>query len=370
MNDLNLHDMKVNTINGPQFIGENKDNTINNHVDNSTNITINNHFEQRLNLKELYEHGNPIKEYIGYCVGRFGKKTFHGCVSVTFINVHSGNRFIHDHMHIDVPKKYYDENKDYLFDGHLIRFKAIVYPYKRKDESIDYTLEIKDMIDVNRKIFASGLHSSKINTSYPDKDCIEIIDNIINDELDSYHDSILEFVTRTSTKLDIMLLTLDSKECLNSPDFISNAIKTQYFLNTKLNEQCNQDYMLRKLSTKALIDLAKIISNILISLSDDKDFWLYRHVFKRIGDICNYIQGINMNTTLMNKNNREDYKPIYNSLKSFGEKICNDDSKRMFDKVRNRHFDFGFDYPEDPDKYNELLCKDLVRMLNYYGYKF
>ena len=42
----------------------------------------------------------------------------------------------------------------------------------------------------------------------------------------------------------------------------------------------------------------------------------------------------------------------------------------MYDKVRNRHSDFGFYYPEDPDKYNEILCKDLVRMLNYYGYKF
>jgi hypothetical protein len=346
---------------GSQIFGDNG--TIN----NSTNITIN-HYEQRLNLKELFEHKNPIREYIGYCVGKFGKKEFNGCVSVTFINVHSDNRFIHDHMHIDVPKEYYENNKYDLFDGNIVRFKAKVHRYPRKDKTIDYTLKIKDIIDAKRKIFASGLHSSKINKYDPGENCVEIINNITNDDLDRYHDLLLEFVTRVSTKLDIMLIGMDFKDCLKSPDFISNAIKTQYFLNTKLNEQCSQDYMLRKLSTESLIDLAKIISNIFISLSDDKEFWLYKHVFKRIADVCNYLQGINKDCSLRNENNREEYNDINNTIKSFGENFNNNDSNRMFNKVRNRHFDFGFYYPEDPDKYNETLCRDLVRMLSYFGY--
>lgn len=334
-------------------------------IDNSTNITIN-HFNQRYNLKERFDNGNEEYEYSAYCVGQFGEKAFKGCIPVTFTNLHSQNKFMYDHLHIDVPIEWYSK---LYFDGHIIKFKAKVHDYDRKNKSKDYTLTITEIYteDSSKQTAINFVNSLK----YPS---INIIKENFDDgkyilEKEYSQETIAEFTIRLLTMLDISLASIDQSFYSG---FITNFILTQYFLNTNLNEQCNQLYIIRQLNKEILIDLALIVSDIIMKFNKGKEsLYKYQDIFSHIAYICNILQKANKNASLRTNLNKNDYDEEYNNIKEFGNKIEHNETKKMFDKLKKRHHDFGFKYPKNETELdNEIysLWNNLLTMAHHLGY--
>lgn len=353
MQDFNL------TNNGTQNhsvnVGENHGN-----IDNRVmNI---NHFDQRHNLKDRYDKGNEEFEYSAYCVGQFGNKAFKGCIPVTFINLHSNNRFMYDHIHINVPEKWYSE---LFFDGSIMKFKATIKPYNRGNGSQDYGLVIT-------KIYTDST-SKKTNIKYSNSLKFNLI-NIYEDLYKLAKQTMEEYEQETIAELVIRLLTmLDSS--LSSIDpaiysgFITNFVLTQYFLNTSLNEQCNQNYIIRQLDKEVLSDIAKLVSNVIIEINmNSSSMYRYQDIFSHICYICNYIQKINKDVSKYKKEKFIEYTNVNNRLSEFGEKIEQKDTNKMFDKLKKRHRDFGFKYPENEKEMEKELWCSLLSMAHHLGY--
>ena len=353
MQDFNLN------INGTQNhsvnVGENHGN-----IDNRK-ITIN-HFEQRYNLKDRYEKGNDEYEYSAYCVGKFGNKAFNGCVPVTFINLHSNNRFMYDHIHINVPKNWYSE---LFFDSSIMKFKATIKPYNRANGSKDYGLIVTEVFtdSASKRTCISYSNSLKFKPMNIEDD----IYNLAIETINNYsQETIAELVIRLLTMLDSSLSSID--QAIYS-GFITNFILTQYFLNTSLNEQCNQNYIIRQLDKEVLLDLAKIVSNIIMKININSDsMYRYRDIFSYICYMCNFIQKIDKDVSKYTKKKFEEYNDIYKKLTKFGEKIDQKDTNKMFDKLKKKHYDFGFKYPENEDKMEKELWCSLLTMTHHLGY--
>ena len=329
-------------------------------VDNRE-ITIN-HFDQRYNLKERYEKGNEEYEYSAYCTGKFGNKAFKGCVPITFINVHSNNRFMYDHIHINVPENWYSE---LFFNDSIMKFKAKIKPYNRKDGTKDYSLIITEIY--------TDSTSKKTNIAYSNSLKFKTIDlneetyNLALETIQTYHnETIAELVIRLLTMLDSSLSAIDPAIYSG---FITNFILTQYFLNTSLNEQCNQNYIIRQLDIDILFDLAKIVSDVIIKINTNSNtMYKYKDIFGHICYICNYIQNINKNVSDYKKEKFKEYTNINNKVSEFGEKINQKDTNKMFDKLKKRHKDFGFNYPNDKNEMEKDLWCSVLSMAHHLGY--
>ena len=350
--------INMNDNNGSLIIGDHGT------IDNSINIT--NHFNQRYNLKERFDAGNEEYEYSAYCVGQFGEKAFKGCVPVTFTNLHSQNKFMYDHLHIDVPKEWYSK---LYFDGHIMKFKATVHDYNRSNKSKDYTLTITEIYteDSSKQTDIKFVNSLK----YPS---FNISEENFNDgkyiiEEDYSQETIAEFTIRLLTMLDSSLASIDQSFYSG---FITNFILTQYFLNTSLNEQCNQLYVIRQLDKDVLIDLALIVSDVIMKFNNGTEsLYKYKDIFSHITYICNIIQNIDKNVNLKCKKNDNLYNEVSNNLETFGNKIGHNETKKMFDKLKKRHFDFGFKYPENEEeleKEKAKLWNSLLTMFHNLGY--
>ena len=350
------------TING-QAIGEVRGDAIDN-SDRSINYTINN-FEQRLNLKERYNPDKPIKyEYSAYCVGKYGNKLFNNCVSITCVNLHSYNLFMYDHIHVNLPIKWYNDS---IFDNNIIKFKGIVEEYVRSDGSKDYTIKVTDILCSSNRIIGIYNNSLKLQPINFSKQFLDSARKVIEEELSK--EIIFEFVIRLLTILDSSLCSQDE---LFYPGFVSNIILSYYFMNTNLNDLCQQKYLLRQLNKDILLDLGKIVSELIIKINEDKNsLYLWRHLFIKVSEICNVIQKIDKDLSKQNKKNRDDYKTVNDNIKLFGEKIDSNSTNKMFNKVKMRHIDFGFSYPESEEelkKYETTLWGSLCKMFYHQGY--
>lgn len=115
--------MSTNNYNG---------NIINNGTFNNDcyNTNITNNFNIRINLESRAKE-NKTYEYTLFCLHEYkqSKNLPKDIIRITCINIHSENMFISDHIHIDFPKKLYDE---YIYDYSVMTVKAKAYKYQRK----------------------------------------------------------------------------------------------------------------------------------------------------------------------------------------------------------------------------------------------
>ena len=353
--------MKDNTvdINNSSIYGN--INNIDNSIDNSVNIT--NHFNQRINLKERFEKGNIEHEYSAYCVGKFGNKAYKGCVPITFINIHSYNQFMYDHMHINVPKDWYSE---LYFNDSIMKFKGTVLPYTRGNGTLDYSIKITEIYtdQTSKRTQINYSNSLKFrNIILKEEHINELKNYIINGML---QETLAEFTIRILTLLDSALASIDNSFYSG---FITNFILTQYFLNTSLNEQCNQIYIIRQLDKEILLDLALIISNVIMTYNiDSNKLYKYKDLFSYICNICNVLQNINKNCGKYTKGKNSEFIELNSNLNLFGNKINHDNTNKMFDKIKRRHKDFGFSFPENKEEFENELYVNLIKLLCNLGY--
>lgn len=344
-----------------------KDNSIN--IDNSTlgnlindsfNTTIYNYNNQRINLKER-DDGKEY-EYVMYCVGqnKKAKKSLNDCLIVTCINIHSYYDFITDHAHLDLPLNIYNDD---IFKHNIIKFKGVVQKYTRANGTEDYTIKISNILDMSNRI--NSIHNNALklpNNTFTEEALIKgktLIDKITTEEL-------YEFVIR---QLDLIDISICSQDNTLYPGFITNLILSQYLLTSKLDLMSKQDLCIRDLSREAIIELALILSFILVEINKEEcNLYLWKHLFIKLSVICNVLQGINKDLTLSNKKNRDEYKNIYENITYFAGKINTLDVKKMIDKIRNRHKDFGFLYPENEEEFKDELYTNLVKILYFKGY--
>lgn len=330
-------------------------------IDNSVNII--NHFEQRINLKDRFDSGNREFEYSAYCIGKSGNKAYKGCVPVTFINIHSCNEFIYDHLHIDVPNDWYSE---LYFDDNIMKFKGIVNKYERANGTYDYSIKLTDIYTDQISKFTRVNYSNSLkvkNIILTNEQNQELKDYIINDML---RETLAEFTIRIFTLLDSALASIDNSFYSG---FITNFILTQYFLNTSLNEQCNQTYILRQLNKDILLDLALIVSNIIMMYNIDFDeIRRYKDLFKYTCNICDILQNINKDCSKYNKNNFSEYKSVNDNIGLFSDKIQQCNTNKMFDKIKRRHRDFGFTQCENKEDFINNLYINLIKLLCNLGY--
>ena len=333
-------------------------------INDSFNTTINlNYYDQRLNLKER-DNGKEY-EYVAYCVGLFKAKcikSLKNCVPITCVNLHSDYRFMSDHIHINLPQKFYDDS---LFENNIIKFRGIVKPYKRGNGSEDYTIMITKVLCTTNRIHGIWNNSIKLptNINFTEK-FYESCDNWFEEECST--ETISEFVIRMLETIDISLCAQDN---MFYPGFVTNIILSYYFLNGKLNDMCQQHYFINQLDREILIDLAKITSFIVIEINKkDNNLYLWKHMFMKLSDVCNVLQGIDKDISLKTKQNKEEYKIVNDNINNFIEKIGSENHNKVFDKLKNRHRDFGFRYPENIEEFNKKLKEDMYKMFYFKGY--
>lgn len=331
-------------------------------INDSFNTTIN-YYDQRLNLKE--RNDGKEYEYVAYCVGLFknDRKKLKDIVTVTCVNLHSDYRYMSDHIHIDLPQKIYDDS---LFENNIIKFRGIVKPYTRKsNNTTDYTILITNVLCTTNRIHGIWNNSIKL------PDSINFTEKFFNScnkwfEEECSTETIAEFVIRMLETIDISLCAQDN---MFYPGFVTNIILSYYFLNGKLNDMCQQHYFINQLDREILIDLAKITSYIVIEINKkNNNLYLWKHMFMKLSDVCNVLQGINKDISLKTKQNKDEYDNINNNINTFIEKINSEDHNKVFDKLKNRHRDFGFRYPEDVEEFNKELIEDFYKMLYFKGY--
>lgn len=330
-------------------------------INDSFNTTIN-YYDQRKNLKDR-DNGKEY-EYVAYCVGLFknDRKKLKDIVTITCINLHSDYRFMSDHIHIDLPKKMYNES---LFENNIIKFRGIVKPYKRSDESKDYTIEITKVLCTTNRIHGIWNNSIKLPNNI---NFTEIFYNSCDKwfEEECTTEKLAEFVIRMLETIDISLCAQDN---MFYPGFVTNIILSYYFLNGKLNDMCQQNYFINQLSRGVLIDLAEITSYIIIEINKGNcNLYLWKQMFMKLSDVCNVLQGINKDISLKTKYNKDEYNDVNDNINKFIDKINSDNPNKVFDKLKNRHRDFGFRYPENVDDFKKELREDLYKMFYFKGY--
>lgn len=348
----------MNDINNSGRIGQIIETINGNNINDSYNTTIN-YYDQRLTLKER-DDGKEY-EYVAYCVGLFklARKSLKNCVSITCVNLHSQHRFMYDHIHINLPVEMYNDS---IFENNIIKFKGICKVYQRSNGTLDYTIKVTKILCSTNRILGIWNNSIKLPDVKFSKEYFEVN----KDNIDTLSTETLgEFVTRMLDTIDISLCAQDD---MFYPGFVTNIILSYYFLNGKLNDMCEQYYFISKLNRDVLIDLAKITSYIVIEINKRENLYLWKQMFMKLSDVCNVLQGIDKDISLKTKENKKDYENINNNINNFIEKIGSEEHNKVFDKLKNRHKDFGFRYPEDVDKFNNELLEDLLKMFYFKGY--
>lgn len=327
-----------------------------NTITNSFNPSIHIHIEDRRNLKE--RNDGKEYEYDMFCVGKYDrcKKSLDGHVIVTCINVHSNYKFITDHIHVNIPEKLFDENDSYS----LIKVKGVVYEYTRTNGTKDYSMRVTQILNISNRIIGAYKNTFGVRFNKFSSDDIETCMNILED---LENDQLSELVIREVESIDSLLSAMD----MFLPGFISDSIFTYYFLNNKISYLTQQKLCVRYLSNEVLIDLGLLFSTLIKGINDGEIF-MWRHLFKKVSEICNVLQGVEKDLSLRNKSNRKDYDIIDSNIREFSNKIDSDEVKKNFEKIRIRNKDFGYLYPEDVNSFKSELKNNLISYALCRGY--
>ena len=336
---LNMRDINIRDIN--QIVNK-----------YTTNININ----ERGLLKDR-NNGEKYK-YELICIGEYKNdkgKIRDGYIRVTCINVHSNYKFITDHVHLDFPVELWDEKYKY----NAMKIIAVVYEYEKVNgcdgRSKDYGLKVEEVLKSSSKInsvFDNVFKLTKYNKF--NEDNFGTFDDYKNCVLDISDETLSRTLDNQLAKLDSILSTKD----VFYSNFISNTIFTYYFLNHKLDFLVQQRHDIDYLYKDVVVDLLLISSKLMYDI-DSGELYTWKSLFQLINETCNVIQGIIANPKYANKKCKEGQE-IQKNIKKFANKIDSCEPNKCFEKIRNRNKDFGYIYPDDVEKFNSDLWKDLI----------
>ena len=256
----------------------------NNTVNITYNIVIN--IDQRGNLEDKQD--GKTHEFTMFFIKEVDNLKKKGYKYALCTNVYSGHMFLSDHVHVR-----FNENMicDW-FNHKLLNVEGKVYKYKRKDGTFDYAINVDKIANVSERLFTNDYKLFKGDITNINK-FDSLIDNIPNDIL-------YDIVQQQINTIDIPSM-MNKDLC---PGFLSGIILTRYFLNTQLKALVNQQSVLRNAKRECLIDVLKMLSYIMYKI-DDYTFFEWIDVLKGINEVCNYLQGMNLN-----HNNRKKRKYI------------------------------------------------------------
>lgn len=314
---------------------------------NSINIT--NNFNIRINLQER-EASGKIYEYTLFCLHEYNKakNVPDGYLRVTCINVHSDNMFVSDHIHIDFPKKMYDEIS-YNYSIMKVKAKAYAYP---KGNKVDYGLKVTKIESaVNRLGHYEGKYGTKnlpiIKTDI-EKDQRMFFKHVYQNEIS--HECLTEILSKQINYLEGMIT--ESNHIYSG--FLFDMLMTYYFANDYRQELESKSLYIHNLDKCVIIDLLHMLSKIIFKINNSEIF-MWRHLLIEINELCNVKQEITKDISKKNRYNKDEFNDIDKSVQVFANKINGNETKKMFDKIKRRNEDYGYQYPKNIDKYKEQL---------------
>lgn len=313
--------------------------------DNSTNIT--NNYNIRINLQDRAKTGKTY-EYTLFCLHEYNKQKNipKDITRVTCINVHSENMFVSDHIHIDFPKRMYD---DLAYNYSVMKIKAKAYKYKRKNGTYDYGLLVTKVESaVNRIGHYSGRYGCKslIKLSEDKKDFYKYI--YLNDISQQYLSEIL------SQQINYLEGIIAESNCIYS-GFLFNMIATYYFANDYKHELETKSLYLCNLDRDILIDLLQLFSKIIFNINNGETF-MWRHVMQEVNELCNVLQGVIKDVRKIKSTDKDESSVKVNkNISEFADKIYSKETRKIFNKIKLRNEDFEYQYPKNINKFKEQL---------------
>jgi len=314
--------------------------TIGDIVDNSINIT--NNFNVRINLENRAKDGKTY-EYTLFCLHEYkrAKNVPDDIIRVTCVNVHSNSMFISDHIHIDFPKKLYDEIS---YNYSIMKIKAKAYKYSRGN-GFDYGIKVTKIESaVNRLGHYKGRYGTKVLPvikSDKERDQREFFKYIYCNELT--HEHLIEILSKQINYLEGIIS--ESNQIYSG--FLFDMLMTYYFANDYKRELETKSLYIHNLECEILIDLIQMMSKLLFKINNGEIF-MWRHLLIEINELCNVFQEIN--------------EPISKTTKisKFVNKIQSTNENKMFNKIKRRNEDYGYQYPKDEEKYKEQLHDHVI----------
>lgn len=312
-------------------------------IDNSTNII--NNFYIRVNLQEREASGKTY-EYTLFCLHEFkkAKNVPDGYIRITCINVHSDCMFVSDHIHIDFPKSLYD---DYSYDYSVMTIKAKAYKYP-KGKGFDYGLKVTKIESAtNRLGHYTGSYGNKVlpKLESDQKEFFKFVYTISKD-----YDCLCEILSQQINYLEGII----ANENRLYPGFLFNMIATYYFANDYKKELETKSFYLHELGRENILEMLQLFSKIIFKINNGEIF-MWRQLLFEINEFCNVIQEIIKDVTKKNRYNKEVFNEVYDNIQHFAIKIYAEETKAMFDKIKRRNEDYGYQYPKNVEKYKEQL---------------
>jgi len=305
-------------------------------IDNSTNIT--NNYNVRINLKDRVKNGKTY-EYTLFCLYEYknNKSNLREHIRVTCINIHSENMFVSDHIHIDFPKRLYDEIS---YNYSVMKVKAKAYKYKRKNGTYDYGLLVTKIESaVNRLGHYTGRYGFKslLNLNDNQREFYKYIYTNITE-----HQYLCEILAQQISYLEGIIA---ENNCIYS-GFLFDMLATYYFANDYKQELETKSLYLCNLDREAVIDLMKLFSKIIFKINNGEIF-MWRQVMQETNELCNVLQNIDKDIIKVNS------KEI--SVQEFANKIDSKETRKIFNKIKLRNIDFGYQYPKNINKFKDQL---------------
>lgn len=313
-------------------------------IDNSINIV--NNFNIRINLQERAKSGK-VYEYTLFCLHEYkrAKNIPKDIVRVTCVNVHSDNMFISDHIHIDFPKRLYD---DVSYNYSIMRIKAKAYEYTRTNGTKDLGLMVTKIESaVNRIGHYEGKYGTKslpIIKSNIEKDQREFFKYIYSKDFSN--DYLSEILSKQISYLEGLIAVPNQ---LYS-GFLSDLILTYYFANDYKQELETKSLYIHNLNRDVIIDLIQLLSKISFKINNGEIF-MWRQFMKELNVICNVLQGINKDICQV----KDKTDNVNKNIEKFAEKIDSKEVRKIFNKIKIRNEDFDYQYPKDDESYKEKL---------------
>lgn len=313
-------------------------------IDQSLNIT--NNYNIRVNLQERAKSGK-VYEYTLFCLHEYkrAKNVPKDIVRVTCINVHSDNMFISDHIHIDFPKRLYNEA---AFNYSIMRIKAKAYEYTRTNGTKDLGLIVTKIESaINRIGHYDGKYGTKVLPVLKTDEQLdqrEFFKYIYS--YDFSHEHLCEILSKHISYLEGLIAVPNQ---LYS-GFLADMILTYYFANDYKQELETKSLYFHNLNREVIIDLIQLLSKLSFKINNGVIF-MWMQFMMELNEICNVLQGIDNNICYIKDKKNE----LNKNIEKFADKIESKETRKIFNKIRIRNEDFEYRYPKDEGKYKEKL---------------
>lgn len=193
--------------------------------------------------------------------------------------------FVSDHIHIDFPKKLYDEIS---YNYSIMKVKAKAYEYP-KGKSVDYGIKVTKIESaVNRLGHYEGKYGTKVLPkikSDKEKDQREFFKHIYLNE--SSHEYLIEILSKQINYLEGIIT--ESNQIYSG--FLFDMIMTYYFANDYKYELETKSLYIHNLDKEIILELLQLLSKVIFKINNGEIF-MWRHLLLEINELCNVFQGI------------------------------------------------------------------------------